>query len=132
MERTFIIEGVVVGGQQLGRKLGFPTANVMLNGELALEDGVYAAMVELEHSSKSLLSIANLGSNPSVGGCERRLEVHIIGYDGEPLYGSEIRVTLFKFIRSEMHFSSLEELIAQIRQDIELVVERYSDSSHRV
>ncbi|MEE1098762.1 MAG: riboflavin kinase [Alistipes sp.] len=115
---AILIQGVVVQGQQLGRKLGFPTANIALPSEPKCKDGVYVAGVEIEGDKREYLAVANLGSNPSVGGCKRRLEVHIIDYNGSPLYGKELKVTLKRYLRGETHFTTLEELKSQIQRDI--------------
>ncbi len=110
------IEGVVVEGRQLGRELGFPTANIEVGEQLEAREGVYAARVILPEARYG--AVANLGRNPSVGGCERRLEVHLLDYHGASLYGTILQVELVEWLRGEVHFASLEELRKQIARDI--------------
>lgn len=114
MER--IIEGVVVEGRQLGRELGFPTANIELWGELSLPDGVYLSHVECEKGTFHALS--NLGTNPTVGGNRRRLETHLLNYNEGSLYGVSLRITLLKLLRPEQKFENIEKLRCQIEEDV--------------
>lgn len=120
------IEGVVVRGRRLGRELGFPTANIEVAESLALEDGVYLARVWLPEDEQPLPAVSNLGRNPSVGGCERRLESHLLDYAGEDLYGKRLRVELLERLRKERHFDSLEALRLQIEEDITTARKRYA------
>lgn len=115
------IEGVVIRGHQLGRTLGFPTANIAVSTALAIADGVYRSRVWLDDVCYDAMS--NLGCNPSVGGSERRLETHIFGYEGE-LYGRRMRVELLEKIREERKFASVEELREQILRDKASVLAR--------
>ncbi len=110
-----VIEGVVTEGRRLGRKLGFPTANLSVPEGFAAEDGVYASWAETEEGMR-YRAMSNLGRNPSVGETERRLETHLFGFEGS-LYGQRLRVELGCRIRSERTFASLEELQAQIARD---------------
>ena len=109
-----VIEGEVEHGRRLGRRLGFPTANLPVPEDLEIPDGVYRSRVEIE--GRSYAAMSNLGCNPTVGGGKRRLETHIFGFAGE-LYGSRLRVELLEKIRDERRFSTLEELQAQIAED---------------
>jgi riboflavin kinase/FMN adenylyltransferase len=119
-----VICGVVSAGRQLGRELGFPTANIAVPEQLSLPDGVYRAEVEVTDAAgrrTSYPAMANLGRNPSVGGSERRLESHLLGFEGS-LYGREIRVRLMDWIREERKFDSLEALQAQIEKDKQTIL----------
>ncbi len=118
MERT-VIEGVVGRGRQLGRELGFPTANLDVGGELSAADGVYRSRAEVD--GRWYAAMSNLGCNPSVGGRQRRLETHLFGFSGE-LYGRRLRVELLERIRGEQRFATLEELRAQLERDRETVL----------
>lgn len=109
-----VIEGEVEHGRRLGRRLGFPTANLPVPEDLEIPDGVYRSRVEIE--GRSYAAMSNLGRNPSVGGVARRLETHLFGFRGE-LYGRRLRVELFERIRGEQTFASTEELRAQILRD---------------
>ena len=108
------IEGVVEHGRQLGRQLGFPTANLSVDGTLSAEDGVYASRAEVDGVWYDAMS--NLGTNPSVGGRVRRLETHIFDFEGS-LYGRRLRVELLHKVRDEQRFASVDELRAQIEKD---------------
>lgn len=118
MERI-VIEGVVSHGRRLGRKLGFPTANIAVSDAVMAKDGVYRSRAEVDGVTYDAMS--NLGHNPSVGGSERRLETHLFGFSGE-LYGRTLRVELMEHIRDEQKFDSVEELRAQIERDKEYII----------
>ena len=109
-----VVEGVVTQGRKLGRRIGFPTANVAVSGDLQAEDGVYRSRIEV--GGVWYDGMSNLGYNPTVGGNERRLETHIFDFEGE-IYGHEIRVELCEKIRDEQTFSSVDELCEQINKD---------------
>lgn len=113
-----VIEGVVVGGKQLGRRLGFPTANIALNDDFEVENGVYASKVYVEGVEYDAMT--NIGVRPSVDGSTRLLETHLFGFEGL-LYGLTLRVELIEKIRDEKRFSSVEELKEQIEKDRETV-----------
>ncbi|GAA5334340.1 riboflavin biosynthesis protein RibF [Thermus hydrothermalis] len=113
--RPYGAYGVVVEGEKLGRKLGFPTANLAVHPKKVLPPGVYA--VEVEGAFGRHKGVANVGTRPTLGGEERRLEVHLLGFAGE-LYGEEARVRFLKRLREERRFPSLEALRAQIAEDV--------------
>ena len=110
-----VIEGVVIGGNRLGRKLGFPTANIALTENSVVENGVYASRVYLE-SGEFYAAMTNVGVRPSVDGTKRLLETHLFGFE-RSLYDSKLRVELLEKIRDEKKFSSVEELQEQISKD---------------
>lgn len=114
-----VIEGIVQHGRELGRRLGFPTANLPVDGQVTAEDGVYEARVRI--GDRSYRAMANLGCNPSVGRVSRRLETHIFDFEGV-LYGQRIRVELLRRIRGECRFASIEALRAQIERDKERIL----------
>lgn len=118
-----VIEGVVAPGRQIGRQIGFPTANIALGEGLQVEGGVYRSEVEVEGVAGCFRAMSNVGSNPSVGGGERRLESHLIGFCGE-LYGRRIRVRLVEKLREEVRFGSLEELKAQLEKDKQEILQK--------
>ena len=113
-----VIEGVVIGGNRLGRKLGFPTANIAISDDLAVENGVYCSKVFVE--DEEYVAMTNVGVRPSVDGSKRLLETHLFGFEGL-LYGLTLRVELLEKIRDEKRFSSVEELKEQIERDREIV-----------
>jgi len=113
------IEGIVAHGRRLGRKLGFPTANLAVDAGVDAEDGVYASRAEV--GGVWYRAMSNLGRNPSVGGRERRLETHLFGFEGS-LYGQWLRVELLRKVRGERRFASLDDLRAQLEKDKELIL----------
>ena len=113
--RPFAIEGVVVQGQKLGRKLGYPTANIELDGYVRPRLGTYATRTRLP-DGRVLPGVANLGENPTTGVVAARLEVWLFDFD-EDLYGQTLETELVAFLRPEAKFDSLDALVAQIGAD---------------
>ncbi len=114
--RPYSARGVVAGGDQLGRTLGFPTANLRVPSFKVLPPGVYAVRVTGPHGTHG--GMANVGTRPTVNGRALRLEVHLFGFTGN-LYGEELEVAFLKKLRSEQRFESLEALKAQLVRDAE-------------
>lgn len=120
--RPYTLLGDVVQGQQLGRTIGFPTANLQLPKEKFLpRQGVYAVRVftltetsDTTHSEN--LGVMNIGNRPTVNGTYSSAEVHLFDWSGD-LYGKKLAVQLVKFLRSEQKFPSLEALKTQIQLD---------------
>ena len=111
--RAFELDGIVVAGDQRGGTLGYPTANLRLEPDLACPRfGIYAG-VALGH--RAAISI---GTNPHYGGTERRIEPYLLDFDGD-LYGKRLVVELWERLRDEAAFASEEELVAQIARDVE-------------
>lgn len=113
--RPFAIEGVVRRGKQLGRELGFPTANVMLGDYVVPKFGVYATRTRLP-DGREIPGVANLGVNPTTGEEEPRLEVWLFDFD-EDLYGQQIETDLVRFLRPEEKFDSVEAMVEQVHRD---------------
>ncbi len=107
--------GRVVRGEQLGRKLGFPTANVRFPHRRLPLAGIFAVRVR-GGSDAPLAAVASIGTRPTVGGTEPLLEVHVFDFVGD-LYGREIAVECVQFLRAEAKFESLDVMVAQIHQD---------------
>jgi riboflavin kinase/FMN adenylyltransferase len=114
--RPYSIEGQVDHGVARGRALGAPTANLRLPAKVLPPDGVYLVRASIA-GAPSLPALANLGTSPTFGPGERRLEVHFIRFSGD-LYGRQVRVFFERFLRPEQRFSSAQELSRQIREDI--------------
>jgi riboflavin kinase/FMN adenylyltransferase len=113
--RRYSVSGTVIPGDQLGRQLGFPTAN-LATGNLQLPpDGVWAVRVN-DAAGHQWDGVANLGTRPTVGGEKRLLEVHLFGFSGD-LYGKNLEVRFENHLRAEMKFPSLEALREQIAKD---------------
>ncbi len=115
--RRYPLRGKVIMGDQRGRQLGFPTANLLLPEEKFLpRDGVYSVWVWLPTTPDPHPGVMNIGVRPTVDGLQRTFEVHLLDWQGD-LYGQEIQVDLEGYVRSERKFGSLEELRAQIQSD---------------
>lgn len=115
--RAYAITGKIVHGEQRGRKLGFPTANIeLLHGEMAVPaPGVYAVTASIEGSIYE--GMGNIGNNPTFNDVEHaRLEVNLFNCSGD-LYGKTMSVQFHKYIRAEKKFSGVEELCRQIEED---------------
>jgi riboflavin kinase/FMN adenylyltransferase len=114
--RTYALDGRVVRGDQLGRKLGFPTANLDVPGRILPPNGVYAAHADT--SAMSHRAVVNIGVRPTVGDAiMRRVETHLLDFDGD-LYGQQLEITFAQRLRDEKKFASLDELKHQIAADI--------------
>ena len=110
-----IITGTVIHGKKLGRSLGFPTANLLIDPSLEIANGVYAGRVAL--TGKPYGALVNIGYNPTIPtGGKRLLEAHLLDFSGD-LYGRTISVELVAFLRPEQKFASLDELRERIEQD---------------
>jgi riboflavin kinase/FMN adenylyltransferase len=107
------LEGTVVRGDGRGRELGFPTANLAVaEGLLLPPDGVYAGWTRDRRAAVSI------GTNPHFDGVERRVEAHLLDFDGD-LYGERLVVELWRPLRDQRRFDSLEELVAAIAEDVD-------------
>lgn len=111
-----ILEGEVVTGKQLGRTIGFPTANIDVEGAPACEPGVYFGLCCVEGAEYRV--IINIGSHPTVPEGPPTVEAHLIGYSGD-LYGKRIAVRLVSFMRGEVKFPSVDALREQLQRDLE-------------
>lgn len=114
--RNYSFKGLVAKGRQLGRTIGFPTANVQVpeTYKLIPGDGVYAVKVEVRDEYH--LGMMNIGMRPTVNGIGRTQEVNIFDFDDD-IYGEKIKVEIIDFIRKEQKFSGLDELKNQINLD---------------
>lgn len=108
--------GTVVKGKQLGRTIGFPTANISIEEDYKLlpKNGVY--IVRVESDEKNYFGMMNIGTRPTIDGTTQSVEVYILGFDRE-IYNSLITVEVLKFIREEQKFESLDHLKSQIEKD---------------
>lgn len=119
--RHYGAQGVVVQGDQLGRQLGWPTANIRVPEGKALPLGVFAVVVVGDsggEQGRRWHGMANVGWRPTVNGTERRFEVHLFDFQGD-LYGQELQVKFFARLRGEQKFNGLDELQAQLTRDAE-------------
>jgi len=115
--RCYRLSGAVISGDQRGRKLGFPTANLRPDPLRVLPaDGVYAAWAAWGGACRP--AVLNIGHRPSFEGHEYLLEVHVLDYEGT-LYGKNLELHLVQYLRPEMRFADVSQLIAQIARDVE-------------
>ncbi|MBP3726346.1 MAG: bifunctional riboflavin kinase/FAD synthetase [Bacteroidaceae bacterium] len=122
----YFITGTVTEGDREGRKLGFPTANIVPHEaqQLIPANGVYSVKVRLPHSVEMKRGIMNIGTRPTFGTHQRTLEAHILQFDDD-LYGQELRVAFVHRIREEQTFDSPEHLMQQIQEDKELATQQF-------
>ncbi len=125
--RPFIVTGKVAYGQQLGRKLGVPTANIRLQKPRPALQGVYATLV---HGllDKPIASVANIGYRPTLVGVQPQLEVHLFDFIDD-FYGKTISVEICQFIRSEKKFEGLTQLQTQIKLDMQTAKDFFAVAS---
>ena len=115
--RRYIIDGIVVEGEQNGRKMGFPTANLSLSDAMAQpKNGVYITRTHL--GGKVYNSITNVGNKPTIGLFKKNAETHIFDFN-QYIYGEKLRVEFIKKLRDEQTFASMPDLSAQIDKDCE-------------
>ena len=115
LSRDFSIEGIVQRGDQRGRELGYPTANLALGDYQRPKYGIYAVRVVLEDGSEHP-GVASLGVRPTFEPPQELLEAHLFDFAGD-LYGQKIEVALHAYIREEKKFDGIEPLIAHMKQD---------------
>lgn len=114
--RDFELNGVIIKGQQLGRSIGFPTANIKILHDYKMipGDGAYAVSVHLE--DKMYQGMLNIGNRPTVNGLEKTVEVNVFDFSGD-LYDKRLTIGFKTFLRAERKFNNLEELRAQLEKD---------------
>lgn len=128
--RPVSVLGSVVAGAQLGRELGFPTANLDLHHELHPPSGVYAGRARILGSPDEFLAVANIGVRPTFQAAALRpqVEVHLLDFQGT-LYGRQLEFQFAARLRGEQRFTGREALIRQIEQDIQRTRESLSNGS---
>ncbi len=113
--RDYAMSGKVIRGLGLGRKLGYPTANVNLNRRLTPVDGIFAARVS-GIDGELLDGVASVGTRPTVGGVKPLLEVHVFDFDRD-IYGDYITVHFVARLREERKFSNIDSMVEQMHRD---------------
>jgi len=122
--RAYALAGTVVRGDQRGRTIGFPTANLMFD-TMPPGDGVYACIATLE-DGRCIPAAVNVGERPTFDGVERRVEAHLIGYEPEgdaPEYGWPLTLAFVSRLRDQVRFDGVEELTKQLRRDVARAIE---------
>lgn len=117
--RRFVLRGTVVQGRRIGRKLGFPTANIRTEPrQLVPGRGVYSVEAPIENTTYA--GVCNIGSRPTFDGGELTIEVHLSEFEGD-IYGRRLDVVFCRRLRDEMKFETPERLVEQIRRDLEAI-----------
>ena len=114
--RPYDVSGTVIPGKHRGTALGIPTANINPEKELIPTEGVYAVIVQLEDNRYK--GILNIGFNPTFSDSERSIEVYILDFS-ENIYGKRVKVFFIDRIRDEVKFDTPEQLVGQIKKDVE-------------
>lgn len=129
--RPYALAGTIVEGDRFGRQLGYPTANLKVEGLVLPPHGVYAAHAEVR--SWSGPAVVNIGFRPTLQhqAPVLRVEAHLIGFEGE-IYGQEIELSFLRFLRSERRFETTEALRAQIAEDCRTAVHIHTDLWQRI
>jgi riboflavin kinase/FMN adenylyltransferase len=117
----FFITGKVIRGDQIGRQIGYPTANIHIEEKYKLipADGIFA--VKVRHDGLDYTGMAYIGSRPTINGMTRNIEVNLFGFDKE-IYNESVRMSFYHFVRGDVKFNGLDELKAQIARDKEDVL----------
>ena len=119
LNRKWSIEGRVQKGKQLGKKIGFPTANIDIKNYVLAKPGVYVIRALRHNSTKYIRGIANLGYRPTFNGKKILLEVHLFNFYGN-LYNKYLTVEFLNFIRKEKKFKNIDQLKKQIKVDLKI------------
>ena len=119
--RSYSLSGLVVKGQQIGRSIGFPTANIQVEDPYKLlpREGAYAVYVDINR--QRYRAMLNIGDRPTVEGSEKTIEAHIIDFQGD-LYGLELTLFFEAYLREEKRFTSLDALKNQLMIDREQAI----------
>lgn len=112
----YMLTGVVVRGENLGEKLGYPTANIHIKEPYKLLPKLGAYLVKARIEGKTYFGMMNIGYRPTVEGRSKTIEVHFFNFDSI-LYGKDLRIDVLTFLRDEKKFDSLEALKEQLRED---------------
>lgn len=121
LTRPFRFRGVVVVGDQRGRDLGFPTANLTVPPEMAVPaDGVYAGwLTNLDEHGRPMPAAISVGTNPTFDGADRRVESYVLDRTDLELYGVEVAVDFVQRLRGQVRFTGIDALIEQMHADVD-------------
>lgn len=124
----YFFKGNVIEGNKLGRKLGYPTANLQIQDpdKLVPSNGVYAVEAQIEGESRMMKGMMNIGNRPTVDGTRRSVEVHLFDFD-EDIYNRHLKVHVRFHLRSEVKFEGLEKLVEQLHKDKENASSKLAD-----
>ena len=126
--RPYSLTGTIVKGRQLGRTIGFPTANMQVDdvAKLVPANGVYA--VDVEYAGQTLGGMLNIGFRPTVAGTDQSIETYIFDFDKD-IYGEHMTLRFRAFLRPEQKFDGLPALVAQLKKDEEAAREKLNSQS---
>ena len=126
------VTGTVVAGEGRGRSLGFPTANLDVEGDIKrnVEPGVFAAMASWEGAGVEYPAVVNVGVRPTFSSGELAIEAHIIDFAGD-LYGRTLRIRTVEKLREERRFPNLDALIEQLEKDVERAREVFQPAEQK-
>lgn len=113
----WIADGPVVSGEQNGRKLGFPTANIQLGELVHPKHGVYAVRVRIDRAGDWLPGVANFGRTPTTGLRDPLLEAHIFDFESD-IYGRWLEVEMISYLRPELKFDTVDLMVTQMGRDV--------------
>ncbi|WP_119793383.1 bifunctional riboflavin kinase/FAD synthetase [Flavobacterium anhuiense] len=113
---SYFLNGTIVKGKQLGRTIGFPTANIHIEEDYKLIPKIGVYVVRAVVNNETVFGMMNIGFNPTVNGEKQTIEVHLFNFDKD-IYDQNIEVSLLHYIREEQKFSSVDALKAQLDQD---------------
>ena len=128
--RPYAMQGHVIHGEQKGRTIGFPTANIPIKRIKSAVSGVFAVELILENGRK-YNAVANVGHRPTVGGTRTQLEVHLFEFS-QDIYGELVKVTFHNKIRDEKKFNSFDELKQQIQKDTKTAKDFFNTQAHQI
>jgi len=127
LPNKYFIEGYVVEGKKLGRKLGYPTANLKFSKEIVIpKDGIYKTISVLE--DKSYNSITSIGNNPTFSEKLKTVETYIIDFN-QNIYSQKFKIIFIDFIREQIKFDNEQDLINQMNKDLKKIMK---DNSNEV
>ncbi len=116
---NFKLTGTVAGGKRIGRRLGFPTANVEPDRPCALpENGVYVARISIPGEERPLLCVVSQGMHPTLPEGKATIEAFILDFDRD-IYGQAVELEYLRYLRPEFKFETLDALVAQMKRDVE-------------
>jgi len=122
LKRRYTLAGTVIENRRIGRRIGFPTANIAPEENRVIpKDGVYATIACV--NGADYRAVTNIGTNPTVHGDHLTIETHMIDFD-QDIYGERLTVAFRRYLRGELMFSNLDELKEQIQRDISQAKER--------
>ena len=121
LDTPYSLTGKIVSGDRIGKELGFPTANLLIDDTLKLVpgDGIYAVDVEFPATpEESFEGLCNIGMRPTFSGTLKTIETYILDFNRE-IYGEQMTIRFKKYLRPEEKFDSREELIEQMHKDVQ-------------